>query len=55
MINTLFYSQSGGTKSFQNTIGGKQFGWKANTDLYAREHQKNEKEETRVAPKPKKA
>lgn len=55
MINALFSSQSGGTKSFQNTICGEQFGWKAITDLYARECQRREKGEARVVPKLKEA
>jgi len=37
MVNALFSSQSGGTKTFQNTSGGEKFGWKVVTDLYARE------------------
>ena len=44
MINALFSSQTGGTKGFQYTIGGEQFGWKAITDLYARECQRREME-----------
>ena len=51
MINALFSSQNGGTKSFQNTIGDEQFGWKAITDLYTRECQRREKGEARVVPK----
>ena len=51
MINALFLLQSGGTKRFQNTIGGEQFGRKAITDLYARECQRREKGEARLVPK----
>ena len=51
MINALFSSQSGGTKGFRYTIDGEQFGWKAITDLYARECQRRESGEARLVPK----
>ena len=51
MVNALFSSQSGGTKHFQNTIGGEKFGWKVITDLYARECQRRDNGEARMVPK----
>ena len=51
MINALFSSQSGGTKGFRYTIDGQQFGWKAITDLYARECQRRESGVARLVPK----
>ncbi|XP_065903644.1 uncharacterized protein [Dysidea avara] len=51
MINALFSSQSGGTKGFRYTIDGQQFGWKAITDLYARECQRRESGVARQVPK----
>jgi len=48
MINTLFSSQSGGTKY---TIGGEKFGWKAIIDMYVRECQRTENGEARMIPK----
>ena len=51
MINALFSSQGGGTKGFRYTIDGEQFGWKAITDLYARECQRRESGEARLVPK----
>ena len=48
MVNALFSSQSGGNKTLQNT---EKFGWKAVTDLYARECQRWENGEASMVPK----
>ena len=50
MINALFASQVGGTRNFCDA-SGIQFGWKAIMDMYSRECQRREKEQTRMIPK----
>ena len=50
MINSLFSSQSGGTKSFCNDKGTG-FGWKAIFDLYTRECSRRDVGTARMVPK----
>ena len=50
MINALFSSQSGGTKSFCNDKGTG-FGWKAIFDLYTRECSRRDAGSARMVPK----
>ena len=51
MINALFSSQTGGTKSFRHSKDGDMFGWKAIIDMYARECQRREMGQARIVPK----
>ena len=51
MINALFSSQTGGTKSFRHSKDGDMFGWKAIIDMYARECQRRKMGQARIVPK----
>ena len=51
MINALFSSQTGGTKSFRHSKDGDMIGWKAIIDMYARECQRREMGQARIVPK----
>lgn len=50
MINALFSSQSGGTKSFCDE-NGTSFGWKVIFDLYSRECSRRDSGGARMVPK----
>ena len=50
MINALFSSQNGGTKSFVDE-NGTSFGWKAIFDMYSRECFRRDNGKTRMVPK----
>ena len=50
MINALFSSQTGGTKTF-TAANGITFGWKAILDLYSRECQRRDQGHARMVPK----
>ena len=50
MINALFSSQEGGTRTF-TAADGTTFGWKAILDLYFRECQRRDQGHARMIPK----
>ena len=50
MINALFSSQEGGTRTF-TAADGTTFGWKAILDLYSRECQRRDQGHARMIPK----
>jgi len=50
MVNALFSSKAGGTKQFQR-VKAAEFGWKAVTDLYARELVRVSKNQARMVPR----
>ena len=49
MINALFSSRGGGTKSF--LLDGQEFGWNAIVDLYGRECDRMKSGLTRMVPR----
>lgn len=49
MINALYSSQNGGTKSF--TKGGAEFGWKAIMNMYQRECTRRNSGKARMIPR----
>ena len=50
MINALYASQDGGTRSFEDG-NGTGFGWKAIVDMFARECQRRDIGHARMVPK----